>query len=83
MTKEFNSMRRSFRRPFVVKNCDTFIQMPLVQELPNEEILYCKMPFSLSVLSTSASAEGAAFINAGDIQGAVESLNCDKVTELG
>ena len=83
MTKEFNSMRRSFRRPFVVKNCDTFIQNAFNLELPNEEILYCKMPISLSVLSTSASAEIVAFINAGDIQGAVESLNCDKVTESG
>lgn len=83
MTKEFNSMRKSFRRPFIVKNSDTFIQNAFNLELPNEEILYCKMPFSLSVLSTSASSEIVAFINAGDIQGAVESLNCDKVTDSG
>mgnify|MGYP001170803130 CR=1 FL=1 len=52
-------------------------------ENPIETIIKCKMPLSLRVLSNVASSELLAFINAGDIQGAVESLDCNKVSEEG
>jgi hypothetical protein len=74
---------RKFRKFFVVKNRDDFVSNAFNLIPVKEQIIKCKMPLSLRVLSSSASAEVLAFINAGDIQGAVESLDCDKVSEEG
>lgn len=74
---------RRFLKFFVVKNDDEFVRNAFNLIPPKESVLKCKMPLSLRVLSNAASTEVLSFINAGDIQGAVESLDCDKVSEEG
>jgi len=72
-----------FLKHLIVKNQNEFISQAFNLEQPIETLIKCKMPLSLQVLSNVASQEILAFINGGDIQGAVESLNCDKVSESG
>lgn len=79
----FACLNKSFLKHFVVKNRDDFIGNAFNLEPPVEHIIKCKMPLSLRVLSNVASNELLAFINAGDIEGAVDSLGCDKVSEEG
>jgi hypothetical protein len=74
---------KRYLKYFVVKNQDDYVSNAFNLIPPNEQIIKCKMPLSLRVLSHAASAEILSFINAGDIQGAVESLDCDKVSETG
>lgn len=74
---------KKFLKYFVVKNHDDYVSNAFNLIPPNEQVIKCKMPLSLRVLNHAASAEVLSFINAGDIQGAVESLDCDKVTEEG
>ena len=82
MLTTFSYIDNKFLKYFVVKNQDEFIQNAFNLIPPNETVIKCKMPLSLRV-SNVASLELLSFINAGDIQGAVESLNCDKVSEEG
>ena len=72
-----------YKHYFIVKNDNEFVREAFNLEVPIINVINCKQPLSLRVLSTSASNEILAFINAGDIQGAVESLDCDKVSEEG
>jgi SNF2 family DNA or RNA helicase len=81
--QSFSSHFKEHIKYFVVKNRDDFIGNAFNLETPLERVIKCKMPLSLRVLSNVASTELLAFINAGDIQGAVESLDCDKVSEEG
>jgi hypothetical protein len=74
---------KKFKKYFIVKNDNEFINSAFLLEPPIEHVLKCKMPLSLRVLANSVSNEILAFINAGDIQGAVESLDCNKVSESG
>jgi SNF2 family DNA or RNA helicase len=79
----FSSHNKDHMKYFVIKNRDDFIGNAFNLEPPLERVIKCKMPLSLRVLSNVASAEVLSFINAGDIQGAVESLDCSKVSEEG
>lgn len=79
----FSSHNKQYIKHFVVKNRDDFISNAFELQPPLERVIKCKMPLSLRVLSNVASSELLSFINAGDIQGAVESLDCSKVSEEG
>jgi SNF2 family DNA or RNA helicase len=78
-----SSHNKQYIKHFVVKNRDDFISNAFNLLPPIERVIKCKMPLSLRVLSNVASSELLSFINAGDIQGAVESLDCSKVSEEG
>ena len=71
----------NIKKHFIVKNDDTYVSQAFNLTPPNETIIKCKTPLSLKVLSSSASQEIIQHINAGDISGAVEKLDCDRVTE--
>lgn len=79
----FEYQRANFKKYFIVKNSNDFVQSAFNLEPPKETILKCKLPLALRVLSSNASTAIVAFINAGDIKGAVESLDCNKVSEAG
>ena len=77
----FTNMSENIRKYFVVKNSDSFVNEAFQLLPPKEHIIKCKTPFALHVLSQSASQEILYHINAGDIQGALDKLECDKVSE--
>ena len=64
-----------------LKNDDEFVKSSF--RLPElvMEIIKCKTPFSLSVLNNNVAPEIIEHINGGDIKGAIELLNCTKVSE--
>ena len=77
----FSSVQENIRKYFVVKNKDSFVNQAFQLLPPKEHIVKCKTPFALRVLSQSASQDILYHINAGDINGALEKLECDKVSE--
>ena len=77
----FTSINQPIRKYFVVKNSDSFVNQAFQLLPPKEHIIKCKTPFALHVLSQSASQEILYHINAGDIAGALDKLECDKVSE--
>ena len=77
----FTSINENIRKYFVVKNSDNFVNQAFQLLPPKEHIIKCKTPFALHVLSQSASQEILYHINAGDIAGALDKLECDKVSE--
>lgn len=64
-----------------LKNDDEFVKSSF--RLPDlvMEIIKCKTPLSLSVLNNNVSPEIIDHINGGDIKGAIELVNCTKVSE--
>ena len=80
MTK-FTSIPIPISKQFVVKNDDIYVNQAFMLESPKETIIKCKMPLSLKVLSNVVSGEILNHINAGDISGALDKLDCDKVSE--
>jgi hypothetical protein len=76
-----NSIDESIVKHIVLKNDDQFVQSSF--RLPDlvMEIIKCKTPLSLSVLHNNVSPEIISHINGGDIKGAIELVNCTKVSE--
>ena len=66
---------------FTVKNSNSFVKDAFNLMPPTITDVLCKTPYSIKVLSGNVSNELLNFINAGDIDGAMESLHCDKVSE--
>ena len=63
---------------FILNNKD-FIKQSFQLESPEIHSILCKDPPILNVLSNIASSNVMEFINAGDIKGAINSMNCQKV----
>ena len=70
-----------FRRLFVLKNDNSFVNMAFQLQPPIQHIIECDMPLSLRVLSNVVSNSILNKINAGDLRGALDELECDKVSE--
>lgn len=80
MTK-FSHIPELISKQFVVKNDNNYVNQAFMLEPPKETVIKCKMPLSLKVLSNVVSGEILNHINAGDISGALDKLDCDKVSE--
>lgn len=76
-----NALDDSYIKYITLKNDDEFVKSSF--RLPElvMEIIKCKTPFSLSVLNNNVSPEIIEHINGGDIKGAIELVNCTKVSE--
>ena len=69
-------------KPYIIlRNSDEYIKQAFALPDYITHILKSKNPLSLSVLNSFASKEIMDHINGGDIQGAIEKLNCQKVSE--
>ena len=64
---------------FVIKNSDEFINLSF--NLPEPRNYKCRNPVSINVLSNIINNDIISFINAGDIDGAIDKLNLKKVKE--
>ena len=76
-----SQLLKTIKPHIIIKNSDEYIKQAF--DLPDyiTHILKSKNPISLSVLNSFASKEIMDRINGGDIQGAIEKLNCHKVSE--
>lgn len=63
---------------FILNNKD-FIKQSFQLESPEIHSILCKDPPIINVLNNVASSNVMEFINAGDIKGAINSMNCQKV----
>jgi len=77
------SNQNNIRKLFIVKNDNEFVNKAFQLEPAIERIIKCAMPLSLRVLSHAVSASILNKINAGDLQGALDELECDRVSEKG
>lgn len=64
-----------------IRNDLDFIKQSFALEAPNIRNLLCKDPPLLNVLSQVVSNNVMDHINAGDVEGAIDSINCTKVNE--
>ena len=78
---QFVKLPKYIRKLFTVKNSNSFVKEAFNLMPPTITNIVCKTPYSIKVLSGNVSNELLNFINAGDIDGAMESLHCDKVSE--
>ena len=62
-----------------LKNNDDYIKKSFQLQSPEIIKIICKNPVILNILDTIVNAETVAMINAGNIQGAMENMNCYKV----
>ena len=76
-----NQYMNEIKSQLIVKNDDNFVKQAF--NLPDyvTHVLQSKNPIALSVLKNVASKEIMNHINGGDIKGAIEKLNCQKVSE--
>ena len=71
----------NYRKYMIIKNDNKFVNMAFKLEPAIQHIIECEMPLSLRVLSDAVSKSILNKINAGDIRGALDELECDKVSE--
>ena len=76
-----NTIPRSYRQLLVLKNNDDYVKMAFDLEDYRLEILRCKTPYYLNILKSNVSQKIIDHINAGDIKGAIEELDCPKFKE--
>ena len=76
-----NFLDVNYIKYITLKNDDDFVKSSF--RLPEiiMEIIKCKIPLSLSVLNNNVSSNIIEHINGGDIKGAIELVNCTKVSE--
>lgn len=78
---KFSIIAPNVSSQLIIKNSDKFIESSFKIEQPNIIKIICKNPISLNILSGVISNNILSHINAGDVQGAIEKLNCTKVDE--
>ena len=67
------------RELLFISNENDFIKQSFLLEKPNLNTILCKDPPLVSVLSNIVSDQTMNHINAGDIEGAISTINCTKV----
>lgn len=77
----FNSIDLKIRKHLIIKNNNEFIKQAFSLEDYIVNVLKSNNPLIANVLGTFASKEIMDHINGGDIEGAIEKLNCKKITE--
>lgn len=76
-----SNLLKNIKPHIILKNSDEYIKQAFALPDYITHILKSKNPLSLAVLNSFASKEIMDHINGGDIQGAIEKLNCQKVSE--
>ena len=77
----FCNIDAKVRKNLVIKNDDDFIRQAFSLEDYIVKILKSNNPLIANVLGSFASQEIMNHINGGDIEGAIEKLNCKKISE--
>jgi hypothetical protein len=77
----FCSIESNIRKVLVIKNDDEFIKQAFSLQDYVVNILRSKSPIVANVLGNFVSQDIMNHINGGDIQGAIELLNCKKISE--
>lgn len=77
----FCSIEASIRKLLLIKNDDEFIKQAFSLQDYVVNILRSKSPIVANVLGNFVSQDVMNHINGGDIQGAIELLNCKKLSE--
>ena len=70
-----------YKKHLVLRNSDEFIKTAFNLEDYKERIINCKMPYYLKILNKNVSQQIINHINAGDLKGAIEKVDCEKYTE--
>ena len=70
-----------YKKHLVLRNSDEFIKTAFNLEDYKEIIINCKMPYYLKILNKNVSQQIINHINAGDLKGAIEKVDCEKYTE--
>ena len=76
-----NTIPRSYRELLVLKNNNDYVKLAFNLEDYRLEIMRCKTPYYLKILTSNVSQNIIDHINAGDIKGAIEELDCPKFKE--
>jgi hypothetical protein len=76
--KEFPN---SYKVHLILRNSDEYVRSAFKLQDYLEQIIKCKMPYYLQVLNSNVSQEIMNHINAGDLKGAIDKLDCEKYSE--
>ena len=71
----------AYKKHLILRNSDDFIKNAFNLQDYKELIINCKMPYYLKVLNKNVSQQIINHINAGDLKGAIEKVDCEKYTE--
>lgn len=77
----FNKIPSCITKLFVVKNDREFVKSAFNLIEPKLTVIKCKTPYALQILSGSISQDLLNYINAGDIDTAIDTLQFNKVSE--
>ena len=75
------SIDKNIVQKLVIKNANSFVEQSFQIPEPNIIKIVCKNPLQVNILNNMIDKDIISFINAGDIQGAIEKLDCTKVDE--
>ena len=81
IVSSFSSIDKNVSKQLIIKNDDEFIKQAFNLEDYVINILKSNNPLVANVLGSFASQEIMNHINGGDIEGAIEKLNCKKISE--
>ena len=70
-----------YKKHLILRNSDEFIKTAFNLEDYKEFIINCKMPHYLKILNNNVSQQIINHINAGDLKGAIEKVDCKKYNE--
>ena len=70
-----------YKKHLILRNSNEFIKTAFDLEDYKEHIINCKMPHYLKILDKNVSQQIINHINAGDLKGAIEKVDCEKYTE--
>lgn len=71
----------SSRQEYYLKNKDSFIEMSFKLPEPEEHIIICRDNLQIKVLNGIVSGDVLMMLNAGDVEGAIDRISCDKGSE--
>ena len=77
----FNTIENKVKKQLIIKNDDEFIKNAFNLQDYIVNILKSNNPLVVNILGTFASQEIMNHINGGDMEGAIEKLNCKKISE--
>lgn len=78
----FNSILNDFPTlltNLILKNDEEFIKQSFRLEDPNDNYLVCQYPLNMNIIKDVVNNDVLQLLNAGNVSGAIERLNCSKV----
>ena len=76
--KEFPN---SYKIHLILRNSDEYVRSAFKLQDYVEHVINCKMPYHLQVLNSNVSQDIINHINAGDLKGAIDKLDCEKYSD--